>query len=412
MSTLLWATVYVVLLVTYAWYSAMMEICNFSFDPSRAAVTCPHQWFANVTLTSRPSMSVLQAAVMSQPLIVAEGVRFAFYSSSLFFALVAARFFIGMVCWVLQVLCFSVKAILRATIVVILASYAKDVFGSALAVIRVCVLVIIGCAFLGLVWWGIDALWLFCHGGAKKSIPYYVPPTTKRSTTTATPTAPAPVMPTRATQQHTTAPSFWGELTLAARSVLVIASPLFALLALFPVGVFSATALRGAIHHAWVLVIESVGALGAKIVRGIKRFSFAFTVLCAIPVALAARSDRITIVYPHTGLVELVEVKVKPTVTRKTKATTNKTQTAKTLPAYFEKARKRQRAAKRRVLLAPRPTSAATTTTRTDILEISRFTTTTATNTDVPATPKLTRCKSAPRPSHPRQQHCGHPHLV
>lgn len=174
--------------------------------------------------------------------------------------------------WVLKALCFYCKRLLCVTTLgcCVWTSSAW----SALEIFKFFAFLGSVFAFLGLIWWTLDTLWLLVYSWVKKAVPVYgavtrrihttSSPATASATACIPPTPPTPPKPTQAA--HT----FWGEFSPAARGVIVLASPLFALPAVLSVAVVGSTGLLAAIHHGWTLLRKGFNALGTKILKGIQ----------------------------------------------------------------------------------------------------------------------------------------------
>lgn len=117
----------------------------------------------------------------------------------------------------------------------------------ALTVFKFFAFVVSAVAFFGLIWWALDTLWLCFYGWATSSTAS-IPPTP----------------PTVSIRPIQAAHTFWGEFTLAARGVLVLASPFLALYAFFVSGVVGSHGLVAAVYHGWALLRSAFTALGTK----------------------------------------------------------------------------------------------------------------------------------------------------
>ena len=160
----------------------------------------------------------------------------------------------------------------------------KTCLGSMLQFVKYFVFLVCFSAFGGLAVVGLDALWRWYHRGAKNNVPFYIPPPT--TTTTSTADSAAVFLPLPATTRPVRQPTFAVETTPRARLCLVLASPLFFLLGILTVGLVGATALLGAVHHGYVLLRESMGALKGNIGQRIKRSFTSRVFLYAITVAM------------------------------------------------------------------------------------------------------------------------------
>ena len=361
-------------------------MCSFfvgSFDSGRVAEISTSSWVATSTTSTPPCVQVLQAC---RSLWNQYSHTFVILLSIAFLIVVVALILYYLARWVLKALRLYFKTLLYTACVTTLGWCASA--WPASTIFKGSAFLVSAYAFLGLIWWVLDILWLLFHGWATSSTPEYVAPTTTTRITFSTATAsnpPAPPTPPMPTQE---AHTFWGEFTPTARSVIALVSPVFALFAFFVGGVVSATGLLGAVHHAWTLLMTGFAALGAKILKEIQHI---FAVLRAGMAIMTTGSKTIIIVrrYGRRSTLEMV---------------TKKQHSSKSFPACIQKARKRQRAARRRALLASLSTTADVIT-HTEAEEISQpIHATTATtagttkvNIDMLATAsKIIRCSSDP----------------